>query len=110
MISGVSVDDVISFEAESCEATEKRPRLLNGYSLEATGVTEYMITLKTFSPLFRRGSGFTLQISYENLREVYKNCAIRKAKRELSKWGNLSFTYEITAESYELYEKEVQVE
>lgn len=110
LISGVPVEDVISFEAESSGLTQKQGKLLNGYSFEETGSKEYLINLKTRGPLFRRAAGFTVQISYTSLREVYRDCKIHRSKRELSKWGNLSFSYEITAESYELFENGVQYE
>lgn len=110
LISGVRIEDLISFEIESSEETEKCGQLLNGYSFEETGTAQYLISLKTSGPLFRRGSGFTVQIDYESTREVFRGCKINKAKRELNKLGNVSFSYEITAESYEFSEKEVQSE
>lgn len=107
LVSGVDIEDIISFEIESNGETAKRAQLLNGYIYEETG---YVINLKTAGPLFRRGSGFTVQIDYESLREVYRNCKIQQVKRQLSDSSGLSFSYEITAESCELSEKEVQSE
>lgn len=106
LISGVSVDDIVSFEIDTCETTGKRAELLNGLSVVDKG---YLMKLKTASPLFRRGLGFSVQVDYEKHTETYRECEIKKEKRCMS-GTNISFSYEITAESCEYSEKEVQDE
>lgn len=93
-IDGNLAEGLVSFEVESAELTEKKGELLNGYTFEKTGYKDFLIKLKTRSPM-EFSEVFTIKVS-EN--EIYEKCRVHKALRELSKWGNLNFTYIIRAE------------
>lgn len=106
-IDGVKTEGVVSFEIESAELTEKHPQLLNGYTPSKTGAEEFFIKLKTQSFL-KLSDEAELRFGFGAYDEVYSGCSISKIKRELSRWGNLCFTFDITAKSCELVVKEVQ--
>lgn len=97
----VLAEGIISYCVESTETYEKHPELLKGYKLINSGEKEVLIKLKTESSL-KIGEVFTLEFCFDGYREVYKNCRVKKLNRELSKWGNLSYSYEIMAESAEV--------
>jgi len=90
------VQNVVSFEIESEELLEKCPSLLNGYSYENTGKNGFFIKLQTRTAL-KLSDTFTLKLCFENSKEIYKECKVSHVTRELSKWGNLRFSYEIKA-------------
>lgn len=100
-IDGKKAEGIISYTIESSAVYEKQPELLNGYSLADSGEKQYLIKLKT-KRILNLGDGFSLVFSTENYRESFLNCKVKKINRELTKWGNLSFAYEITAESTEV--------
>ena len=93
---------IVSFSMEGTVPYEKQPELLNGYRLIKSGESELFIKIKTES-LLKIGEVFELMFSLEDYREVYKNCRIKKLDRQLSRYGNLSFYYEIIAESLEVH-------
>ena len=93
-IDGKLAEGMVSFEVESAELTEKKGELLNGYTFEKTGYKDFLIKLKTRTPI-DFSEVFTINVSQK---ETYEKCRVHKSLRELSKWGNLSFTYIIRAE------------
>lgn len=97
----VLAEEIISYCVESTENYERQPELLKGYTLTNNGEKEYCIKIKSRKPL-KIGDVFTLKFYFDGYREVYENCRVKKLNRELSKWGNLSYSYEITAESTEV--------
>ncbi len=104
-INSAEAEGIISYEIESAELTEKEPQLLNGYTVVNTSSKEHFIKLKTKS-LLKLSDAFELKLSFENYSEVYKACKLNKVSRELTKWGNMSFTYEIIAESTEVHNEQ----
>lgn len=105
-INGEKTEGIVSFEIQSTELKEKEPELLNGYIYSSSGAESFFVELKT-SGFLNISDESELEFSYESYSEKYSRCCVIKIKRELSRWGNLSFTYEITAESSELTMKEV---
>ncbi len=102
-------NDVVSFEAESTAETEKKPELLNGYSIYYTGKKGYSIKLKT-KRFLKVGESFELRLEYSDCQEVYYGCVVSKLKRVQTRSGEVTFSYDAEAEDMKLLQKEVQDE
>ncbi|MBR3987852.1 MAG: hypothetical protein IKK10_00930 [Clostridia bacterium] len=100
---------LVSFEVASTAAVEKKPELLNGYRISDTGKTDFNIKLKTKMFLKIHGSS-ELKFDFGNFTEVYCGCCVSKLNRVQTQSGEVTFIYDITAESMTFFEKEVQDE
>lgn len=100
-IDGVE-ERVVSCVVESTELSEKRPQLLNGYTVSNSGKKEIFIKLESKTALrFRENSD--VMICTGDYKEILRNCRVKKAYRRITEFGALSFTYEIIAESTEVH-------
>lgn len=107
-VDGEYLEGLVSFESESKEVYEEKQELLNGGTYK-TGDIYYLLKLKTQRPL-KPYDGFELRFESDGYEEVYSSCSVNKAQRELSKYGDMSFCYDITAKGLILSGNEVQDE